>query len=111
MLGAHEAEHLPEVARGHDVFQQRALLVAGHFVDALRDGLGGGIAPGDLDQLRLVQQGIGELFDLVGERRRKEQILAPRSHRQERHDALDVGDEPHVEHPIRFIENEDLDLT
>ena len=34
-----------------------------------------------------------------------------RSHRQERHDAFDVGDEPHVEHPIRFVENEDLDLT
>ena len=111
VLGAHEAEHLPQVARRDDVREQRALLIGRDLVDALRDGLGGGVAPRDFDQLRRVEQLVGELLDLVREGRREEQVLPLRGRRQQRHDALDVGNEAHVEHAIGFVEHEDLDLA
>ena len=65
----------------------------------------------DLDQLRLVEQLVGELLDLVRERRREQQVLPLRGDRQQRHDPLDVGDEPHVEHAVGLVEHEHLDLA
>ena len=58
-----------------------------------------------------VQELIGELLDLVGERRGEQQVLPLLAWRQQRHDALDVGDEAHVEHPVGLVEHEDLDLA
>ena len=82
----------------------------GTLVDALLDRFGRGVAARDLDELRLVQELVGELLDLGGERRREQQVLPLRGGRHQRHDALDVGDEPHVEHAVGFVEHEDLDL-
>ena len=110
VLGAHEAQHLPQVARGHDVRQQRALALRRDLVHALGNGLGGRVAARDLDQRRRVEQLVGELLDLVRERRREEQVLPLGGCRQQRHDPLDVGDEAHVEHAIGLVEHEDLDL-
>ena len=111
MLGAHEAQHLPDVARADDMGQQRALRVLRHLVRGLHDGLGGGVASRNFDQRRLVQELIGELLDLVAECRREQQVLSFVRGRKQPHDPLDVGDESHVEHSIRFIENQDLDLA
>ena len=52
---------------------------------------------------------VGERLDLVGERRREQQVLP--ALRQQREDALDVADEAHVEHPVRLVEHEDLDVA
>src|SRR4029078_2890355 len=38
------------------------------------------------------------------------QILPFHAGRQQRHDPLDVRDETHVEHPVRFVENDYLDM-
>ena len=111
MLGAHETEHLPEVSRRHDVRKERALLIGRHLVHALLDGVRGGVASGHLDQLRLVEERVGKLLDLVRKGRREEKVLPFRDGGQERHDALDIGDEPHVEHPVGLVEHQDLDLA
>jgi hypothetical protein len=52
-----------------------------------------------------------ELLDLAGERRREQQVLPLGGHGHQRHDALDVRDEAHVEHAVGFVEHEDLDLA
>ena len=111
VLGAHEAQHLPVVARLDEVHEQRALVLLRDLVGALVDRLGGGVAARDLDQLRLVEELVGELLDLAGERGGEQQVLALRGRGQERHDALDVRDEAHVEHAVGFVEDEDLDLS
>ena len=110
MLGAHEAENLGQIARPDEMLEQRALGLRGYLVRELRYGVRRGIALGDFDQLRRVQQLIGELLDFAGERRREQQVLALRCHGQERHDPLDVRDEAHVEHPVGLVQHEDLDL-
>ncbi len=110
VLGAHEAQHLVQVAGLHQVHEQRALGVLRDLVGALRDRFGGGVALGHFDQLRLVEQLVGELLDLVRERCREQQVLPLGGHRQQRHDPLDVGNEAHVEHAVGFVEHEHLDL-
>ena len=45
--------------------------------------------------------------DVVRERGREQQVLASR--RQQGEDLADVADEAHVEHPVRLVEDEDLD--
>jgi hypothetical protein len=77
----------------------------------LRDGFGGGVALRDLDQLRRFQQLVGKLLDFAGERCGEQEVLAFRRGGKQRHDALDVGNEPHVQHPIGFVEHENLDLA
>ena len=100
VLGAHEAEHLLQAARADDVLEQRALAVLRALVRALHDGLGRGVAARDLDQLRLVQERSASFLISVGERRREQQVLPLRGRGQQRHDALDVRDEAHVEHAV-----------
>ena len=51
----------------------------------------------------------GQAPDVVGEGRREHQVLPLR--RQQRDDLLDVRQEAHVEHPVRLVEHEDLDLA
>ena len=111
VLRAHEAEHLPDVARPHDMRKQCAFRVLRHLVRCLNNRFRRGIASRDFDQLGLIQQFIRELFDLVGKCCGEQQILALCRRRQQFHDALDVGDEPHVEHPIGLVQNQDLDLS
>ena len=50
---------------------------------------------------------VGEALDLRRHGRREEQRLAREGH--ELHDALDVGDEAHVEHAVGLVEHEDLE--
>ena len=63
----------------------------------------------DLDRLRIPQDRPGQAPDVVGERRREHEVLA--ALRQQLDDALDVGQEAHVEHPVGLVEDEDLDLA
>jgi hypothetical protein len=107
-LHAREDQHLPPVAGRHQVDQQVALAPAVDRVHALRDEFGLGVAPGDIDQRRCMQQTVGELTNLVREGGGEEQILA--SCRQQREDAPNVADETHVQHAVGFVEHQDLDL-
>ena len=54
----------------------------------------------------LAQEAARELADVVGVGRREHQVLALL--RQHLEHALDVADEAHVEHAVRFVEHEDL---
>jgi hypothetical protein len=67
-----------------------------------------GVAARHFDQLRRLQHAVGKLLDLVGEGGREQQALALL--RQHGEDALDVGDEAHVEHAVGFVEHQHLDL-
>ncbi len=107
MLGAREHQHLVPVVAADQVRQQLALAVAVDRVDALGDDLDRRVARRDLDHRRRVQQAVGEVFDLVGEGRREQQVLPLL--RQQREDPLDVADEAHVEHPVGLVEDQDLD--
>ena len=56
---------------------------------------------------RVAQVRAGELADLAGHRRREEQRLPDL--RDALEDAGELGLEPHVEHPVRLVEHEDLE--
>jgi hypothetical protein len=107
-LHAREHQHLPPVARRHQMHQQIALAPAIDRMHALRDEFGLGVAACDFDHRRVVQQAVGELADFFREGRREKQVLAFR--RQQRENAADVADETHVQHAVGFVEHQDLDI-
>ena len=76
MFGAGEHQHLAPVVRPDQVAQQFALAPLVDRIGLLADALGGGVTPRHFDQLRTVQQPIGELFDLAGEGGGEQQALA-----------------------------------
>ncbi|MGY3410177.1 hypothetical protein ACVWZV_006290 [Bradyrhizobium sp. GM5.1] len=73
----------------------------------LRNGDSGGGGLRYLDLLRIVQEGFGDAPDLRRHGRGEEQGL-PRE-RDELADALDVGNEAHVQHAVGFVDDEQLD--
>ena len=107
MLGAREHEGLADGAGPDEPAQQLALALAVHRVDDLADQLGGRVASGDLDGGRSVEEAVGQAPDLVGEGGREEEVLALRGEQGE--DLADIPDEAHVQHPVRLVEDEDLD--
>ena len=74
--------------------------------NVLGDGLGGGGGFGHLDADRIVEELLGQPRDLGRHGRREEQDLL--LGRCQLEDPLDVGNEAHVEHAIRFVDHEDL---
>ena len=74
--------------------------------NVLGDGLGGGGGFGHLDADRIVEELLGQPRDLGRHGRREEQDLL--LGRGQLEDPLDVGNEAHVEHAIRFVDHEDL---
>ena len=107
VLGAGEDERLVDDAGLDQVAQQLALALPIDADDALLDEFRDGVARRDLDRRRLVEEAGGQAADLVRERGREQQVLAPG--RQQRDDLADVADEAHVEHPVGLVEDEDLD--
>ena len=73
-----------------------------------RGGDGGGRA-GDFDADRIVQKLFGDAPDFRRHGGGEEQRLA--GERNELADALDVGDEAHVEHAVGFVDDEQLDAV
>ena len=73
----------------------------------LRDGLRRRVLTFDLDLFGVGQELVGDPLDLGGHRGRKEQRLAGEGRHLE--DALDIGDEPHVQHPVGLVHDHDLD--
>ena len=66
---------------------------------------GGGL--GHFHPHRIVQEGIGDALDFRRHGRREEQGLARERHQLA--DALDVGDEAHVEHAVGFVDDQQFD--
>ena len=69
--------------------------------------VGGRRRAGDFDAHRIVQERVGEAGDFRRHGRREEQRLAGERHQLA--DALDVGNEAHVEHAVGFVDDQDLD--
>ena len=96
-----------EVAALHEGEEERELEVLRHGVDGLRDPDGGQRLPLDVHHDRILEHLLRELRDRRRHRRGEEERLAAR--RQVLEDAADVGEEAHVEHPVRLVEDEDLE--
>ena len=105
-LGAREDERLLPVLRTDEKAQKLRLLLAIDWVNDLRHAVHSGPFRLDLDVARLVQKTVGKLANFAMSRR-EQKVLARR--RQRRENPADVGKKAHVEHPVRFIENENLD--
>ena len=75
----------------------------------LHDGGGGGGLRRDLDALGLVQEAVDEALDLRRHGRREEQGLTREG--EELADALDVGNEAHVEHAVGLVDDENFDAV
>ena len=67
----------------------------------------GGRGPGDFDLFGIVQERFGDAADFGRHRRGEEQGL-PRK-RNHLADALDVGNETHVQHAVGFVDHEQFD--
>ena len=104
-----EDEELAQVALPDQVGEELLLAVAVDRVDELVDRVDRRVARRDLDLDRVVEDRLREAPDLVGEGRREHQVLA--LGREQGDDPLDVRQEAHVEHPVRLVEDEDLDLA
>jgi hypothetical protein len=109
VLHAAEHQHLVPVLALDEVRQQVLLAVAVDRMDLLRDRLGRRVAARDFDQLRVVQQPVGEALDLVAEGGAEQQALLVLRHDGQH--LLDVVDEAHVEHAVGLVEHEDLDAA
>ena len=75
--------------------------------EALRHGRCCRGADGDFDAFRVLQEAVGELLDFRRHGCREEQRLA--GERDQLGDALDIGNETHVEHAVGFVDDEDFD--
>ena len=75
VLGARENQHLAPLALLNQVHQQMPLLLLLHPVRALLDELDGGVARGNLNRQRIVQQALGERANIVRIGRGEQQVL------------------------------------
>lgn len=63
----------------------------------------------DLHHVGVVEHVVGQVADLLGHRRREQQVLPVLGQRLQ--DAADVGQEAHVEHVVGLVEHEGLDVA
>ena len=108
-LGAGEHQHLAPVLRVNDVRQQGFFLAAAHGVDHLRDALHRGVARRDLHALRVLQQGGGQIANLVAKSGREQQALFVARHQGQHF--FHVMDKAHVEHAVRLVQYQNLHLA
>ena len=108
VLRACEYEHLLPATAMDELCEQSRLAVSIDAVNEVIDVFRGAVSPRHLDEARTIQQPIGERLDGVGERSAEKQVLPPPW--QQGHQALDVVDETHVEHAVRLVQHEYLDL-
>ncbi|CTQ48296.1 hypothetical protein JDO7802_00298 [Jannaschia donghaensis] len=108
VLGAREDQRRLAVMVLEQVQQQTGLFGLGDEVDRLLDlvrRLAGG---GDLHAHRLLQIGRRQALHVLGHRRREHQRLT--FLRQFHRDLLQRMDEPHVQHLIRLVQNQEMAL-
>ncbi|CAB3722382.1 hypothetical protein LMG3441_03947 [Achromobacter kerstersii] len=106
VLRAREDQHLMPAAFTDDVADQVALVVLFDQVNCLRDEFRGGVARGDRDFARVVQDAARQRADFVRERGREQQVLALLG--QQRENLADVADEAHVQHAVGFVQHQDF---
>ena len=62
-----------------------------------------------LDDLWIADKLVAQLLDIVGQGCREKQGLA--QGRQQTDNALNIGNETHIQHPVRFVDDEYLDVS
>ena len=107
-LPVDEDERLIPVSCLQQVAQQRTATSIVHRHDHLADVVVRLVAARHLDRDRITQEVVGEGADRLGEGGGEEEALP--SCGDQRKDALQVGHEAHVEHPIGLVEHQDGDL-
>jgi hypothetical protein len=107
VLRPREDEGALHVAPAQERQEESRLELRVHRVGGLRDARRGRRLPLEADRRRVAQHLARQLDDRSGHRGREEQRLPPR--RDVPQDALDVGQEAHVEHAVGLVEDEHLE--
>ena len=108
-LAVAEDERVLHVLALDDAAQRLPLVARPDHGEALDHRLRRARRRRDVNFLRVHQERIGEAADFLRHGRREEQGLA--DFRQLPDDFLDIGDEPHVEHPVGLVDHQDLDVA
>ena len=109
VLGAREHERALHFGVLEKLHKQRRLLLVLAEVELLLDALGGRCGRCHRDAHGVREQAVCKLTNVAWHRGREEERLTLR--RQLRDEALYVGKEAHVEHAVRFVEDENLDVA
>jgi hypothetical protein len=102
-----EHEGVFDLLVGQERFQELGLGGLFHVIQPMVDVFGGRGNGSDLDPDRITEQGARKADDLRRHRGGEHQGLPLRGKFLD--DAADVEDEPHVQHPVRLVQDEDLD--
>ena len=108
VLGTGEDQNLFPGACGNQVRQQGTLVGSRQTENALFDTLDRGVRRRNFDAFRVAQQLAGQIGDVLGERRREQQVLT--LGRQTGEDFFHVMDEAHVKHPVGFVEHQNFNV-
>ena len=107
-LAIAEDQRVFDVLAADQAAQRLALIFRGDDHQRLLDQRGrrGRRRHGDRDGL--VEESVGQAADLRRHRGREEQRLP--GFRQQTDDAFDIGDEPHIEHPVGLVDDQDAHI-
>src|SRR5881296_131431 len=108
-LRADEDEDRHHVFPAEQADEQGCLQVLGNRVDFVADRRRRPVGRGHGDSDGIAHDRPGERLDLRRHRRGEEEGLS--LPREGLHDPADVREEPHVEHPVRLVEDEDLEAA
>jgi hypothetical protein len=108
MLRTREDEHRIHLGLPQQFHEQRGLFVPRHGIHRVRHRARGRRAPPDLHDDRLAEVLPRECFDFGRHCRAEQQRLAIA--RDLVHDTVDLRGEPHIEHAVRLVEHEHLEL-
>ena len=106
VLGPGEHQHLTPLLRSNQMRKQPRFRRPIDQMNGLLDQFGRGVARRHRDLARRVEEPMRERADFLGKSCREEQILA--LGRQQGQDPADIANEPHIEHAIGFIEDENF---
>jgi hypothetical protein len=107
VLGPRKHKNLSPVAAPDHLGQQLAFAPFIDRIHQLLDAVSRGVSSSDLNLSGIIEKIVREITNLFRERRREQHVLP--LFRQVLDDLLDVADEAHIEHAVRFIENKHLD--
>ena len=107
VFGACKHQHLSPVLAGNQMRQHGSLACLFHPVHNLPD-LPRRFVPGHFDQHGITQNTPGQLLDIIGKCRRKQQVLPLL--RQQRQYLANIVNESHIEHAIRLIKHQHVNL-
>src|SRR4051812_46329198 len=107
VFGAGKNQHGIELRIGQEMKKQGGLEMSSDFVNELRHGIGRIGASPDLDDLWCLLEFVRQSLDLARKRGRKHERLPAR--RKRFHNFANGRQKTHVEHSVRFVENEEFD--